>query len=35
MEAEYESIMENHTWDIVPRPSNHPVVSGKWVLPAI
>jgi hypothetical protein len=31
MTSEYESLMENKCWEIVPRPPNTNVVSSKWI----
>jgi hypothetical protein len=31
MREEYDALMENHTWDIVRRPIDTPVISSKWV----
>jgi len=31
METEYAALVQNHTWDLVPRPPQANVVSGKWV----
>jgi hypothetical protein len=31
MEDEYAALMENHTWDLVPRPDKANVVTGKWI----
>ena len=31
MVEEYDSIMKNDVWDIVPRPEGKPVVSSKWI----
>jgi hypothetical protein len=31
MEDEYEALMSNGTWDLVPRPQGSNVVTGKWV----
>ena len=30
MMEEYQSIMKNDVWDIVPKPKNKSVVSSKW-----
>src|SRR5271170_1847904 len=32
IQKEYDSIMKNHTWDLVPRPKNAKVVKSRWVL---
>ena len=31
MTEEYQSIMKNDVWDIVPKPKNKSVVSSKWI----
>ncbi len=31
MIEEYDSIMKNDVWDVVPRPKGKPVVSSKWI----
>ena len=31
MMEEYQSIMKNDVWDIVPKPENKSVVSSKWI----
>jgi hypothetical protein len=31
MVEEYDSIMKNDVWDVVPRPEGKPVVSSKWI----
>jgi hypothetical protein len=31
MEDEYEALMSNGTWDLVPQPQGSNVVTGKWV----
>jgi hypothetical protein len=31
MEQEYSALIGNHTWDLLPRPPNCNVVTGKWV----
>ena len=31
MEEEYQSIMKNDVWDIVPKPESKSVVSSKWI----
>ena len=31
MIEEYQSIMKNDVWDIVPRPKEKPVVTSKWL----
>ena len=31
MEEEYDAFMDNNTWELVPRPANANVVTGKWV----
>ncbi|KAF5450323.1 hypothetical protein F2P56_030684 [Juglans regia] len=31
MQQEYDALLANATWDLVPRPSNHNVIRTKWV----
>ena len=31
MHEEYQSIMENDVWDVVPRPKGKSVVTSKWI----
>jgi hypothetical protein len=31
MAEEYQSIMKNDVWDIVPRPEGKSVVTSKWI----
>lgn len=31
MEAEYQALMKNDTWELVPRPSDANILRGKWV----
>jgi hypothetical protein len=31
MTKEYQSIIKNHVWEIVPRPKSKDVVSSKWL----
>jgi hypothetical protein len=31
MTEEYQSIMKNDVWEVVPRPKNKDVVSSKWI----
>jgi hypothetical protein len=31
MEAEYEALQANHTWDLVPSPHGANVITGKWI----
>jgi hypothetical protein len=31
MQDEYSALLENNTWQLVPRPSNTNIVSGNWV----
>ena len=28
---EYESIMKNNVWDVVPRPEGKSVITSKWI----
>jgi hypothetical protein len=32
MIEEYRALQANNTWDLVPRPSDGNIVTGKWVL---
>jgi hypothetical protein len=32
MQLEIDQLHNNNTWSLVPRPSNHPVLKGRWVL---
>lgn len=32
MQREFNQLIENNTWKLVPRPSNSPVLKGRWVL---
>ena len=32
MDSEYQSLMENGTWQLVPQPSDRKLVSCKWLL---
>ena len=34
MESEHNSIMKNHTWDLMDRPTKHKVIDTKWVYKA-
>jgi len=34
MDLEYDSIMKNHTWDLVDRPTKRKVIGTKWVYKA-
>ena len=34
MEVEYNSIMKNHTWNLVDHPNKHKVIGTKWVCKA-
>ena len=34
MESEYNSIMKNHTWDLVDHPTKRKVIGTKWVYKA-
>jgi hypothetical protein len=31
MQDKYNALLENNTWQLVPRPSNTNIVSSKWV----
>ena len=31
MTDEYESILKNHVWDIIPRPEGKSIVTSKWI----
>ena len=31
MTGEYQSIMKNDVWDIVPKPEGKSIVSSKWI----
>ena len=31
MQEEYQSIMKNDVWDVVPRPERKSVVTSKWI----
>ena len=31
MHEEYQSLMENDVWDVVPRPEGKSVVTSKWI----
>jgi hypothetical protein len=31
MEEEYDALITNNTWDLVPRPVGSKVVTGKWI----
>jgi glutathionyl-hydroquinone reductase len=33
MQKEYDSIMKNETWNLIPRPRDAKVVKSRWVLP--
>jgi hypothetical protein len=29
---EYEALLSNNTWDLIPRPPRAYVITGKWIL---
>ena len=31
MKEEYQSIMKNDVWDVVPKPEGNSVVTSKWI----
>lgn len=31
MDEELQALIENHTWDLVPRPSDTSIIESKWV----
>ena len=31
MVEEHEALLQNHTWDLVPRPARANIVTGKWI----
>jgi hypothetical protein len=31
MEEEYETLLSNSTWDLVPRPPRASVITNKWI----
>lgn len=31
MQNEYEALLANHTWDLLPRPTHGNILTGKWV----
>ena len=31
MQAEYDALLSNHTWSLVPRPPGANLVTGKWI----
>ena len=31
MQEEYDALIENHTWDLVPRPPNANVIRFLWI----
>ena len=32
MELEYNTLLKNNTWELVPRPKSKPILKGRWVL---
>ena len=30
MQAEYDSLMENETWELIPAPENRQIITGRW-----
>ena len=31
MVEEHDALLQNHTWDLVPRPAGANIVNGKWI----
>ena len=31
MVEEHDALLQNHTWDLVPRPAGANIVTGKWI----
>ena len=31
MQEEFDALQQNHTWDLVKAPHDHPIVGSKWV----
>lgn len=31
MQIEFRALLEQNTWDLVPKPQDHPIISSKWL----